>query len=42
LIAPVFQGDRQVLTLLEKGAEGIQRQIICEVLYVSLRGVYGS
>jgi len=42
LIAPVFQGGRQYLTLLEKGAEGIQRQIICEVLYVSLRGVYGS
>jgi len=42
LIAPVSREGHQYLTLLEKGAEGIQAQIICEVLYVSLRGVYGS
>jgi len=42
LIAPVLEGDMQNLTLLEKGGTGIQRQVICEVLYVSLRGIYGS
>ncbi len=42
LIAPVSREGHQYLTLLEKGAEDIQAQIICEVLYVSLRGVYGS
>ena len=42
LIAPVLEGDRQNLTLLEKGGTGIQRQVVCEVLYVSLRGIYGS
>jgi protein-L-isoaspartate(D-aspartate) O-methyltransferase len=41
LIAPVIEGDRQNLTLFEKGVEGIQRRVICEVLYVSLRGTYG-
>jgi protein-L-isoaspartate(D-aspartate) O-methyltransferase len=41
LIAPVIEGDRQNLTLFEKGIEGIQRRVICEVLYVSLRGTYG-
>jgi protein-L-isoaspartate(D-aspartate) O-methyltransferase len=42
LIAPVLEGDTQNLTLLEKGGQGIQRQVVCEVLYVSLRGIYGS
>jgi protein-L-isoaspartate(D-aspartate) O-methyltransferase len=42
LIAPVLEGDRQNLTLLEKGGADIQRQVVCEVLYVSLRGLYGS
>ena len=42
LIAPVFRAERQYLVRLEKGVEGIQTQTICEVLYVSLRGVYGS
>lgn len=41
LIAPVLEGDRQTLTLFEKSVEGIQRRVICEVLYVSLRGTYG-
>jgi protein-L-isoaspartate O-methyltransferase len=41
LIAPVLEGDRQNLTLIEKGVKGIQRYIVCEVLYVSLRGTYG-
>jgi hypothetical protein len=28
--------------LLEKSDAGIARQVICEVLYVSLRGIYGT
>lgn len=39
LIAPVLTGDRQNLTLLEKSVQGLQRYIICEVLYVSLSGI---
>jgi protein-L-isoaspartate(D-aspartate) O-methyltransferase len=42
LIAPVLKDGAQLLVCLEKGAKGVQRRIICEVLYVSLRGVYGS
>ena len=42
VIAPVLEHDIQELVLLEKGDKGIQREVICEVLYVSLRGVYGS
>lgn len=42
VIAPVFEGEAQVLTLLEKGSQGVQRHRICEVLYVSLRGAYGA
>ncbi|HSD58983.1 MAG TPA: protein-L-isoaspartate O-methyltransferase [Methanotrichaceae archaeon] len=41
LIAPVLEGDRQNLTLIEKGIKGVQRRILGEVLYASLRGVYG-
>ena len=41
LIVPVIEGGRQNLTLFEKGVEGIQRRVICQVLYVSLRGTYG-
>lgn len=42
VIAPVLGYDIQELVLLEKGDEGIQRDVICEVLYVTMRGVYGS
>jgi len=42
LIAPVREDDIQELVFLEKSSEGMKRQVICEVLYVSLRGVYGS
>jgi len=42
VIAPVVEDDWQDLVLLEKGVKGVQRQVICEVLYVSLRGMYGS
>ncbi len=41
LVAPVLEGDMQNLTLLEKGVEGIQRRLLGEVLYASLRGAYG-
>jgi protein-L-isoaspartate(D-aspartate) O-methyltransferase len=41
LIAPVLAEGRQLLVLLEKGIRGVRRDTICEVLYVSLRGIYG-
>lgn len=41
LIAPVKEYEVQYLVLLEKVARRIRRKIICEVLYVSLRGRYG-
>jgi protein-L-isoaspartate(D-aspartate) O-methyltransferase len=41
LIAPVIEGRRQRLTLLEKTTDGIRRTIIADVLYVSLQGRFG-
>jgi protein-L-isoaspartate(D-aspartate) O-methyltransferase len=41
LIAPVIEGRRQRLTLLEKTAHGNRRSTITDVLYVSLQGRYG-
>jgi protein-L-isoaspartate(D-aspartate) O-methyltransferase len=41
LIGPVLTDNDQDLVLVEKTAEGLERRVICEVLYVSLRGVYG-
>jgi protein-L-isoaspartate(D-aspartate) O-methyltransferase len=41
LIAPVLEGRRQRLTLLEKTVDGVRRRIVADVLYVSLRGRYG-
>ena len=41
LIAPVVEGARQRLTLLEKTADGVRREGLADVLYVSLRGQYG-
>jgi protein-L-isoaspartate(D-aspartate) O-methyltransferase len=41
LIGPVLTDNDQDLVLLEKTADGLERRIICEVLYVSLRGIYG-
>jgi protein-L-isoaspartate(D-aspartate) O-methyltransferase len=41
LIAPVIERGVQNLTLFEKSRKGINREIICEVLYVSLKGKYG-
>jgi protein-L-isoaspartate(D-aspartate) O-methyltransferase len=41
LIAPVKEGTRQRLTLLEKTPIGVRSTILADVLYVSLRGRYG-
>lgn len=41
LIAPVNEHGTQNLVLLENTSEGLQRRVICEVLYVNLQGVYG-
>jgi protein-L-isoaspartate(D-aspartate) O-methyltransferase len=41
LIAPVLKVGTQKLVLLEKGVKSIQKHVICEVLYISLRGIYG-
>jgi protein-L-isoaspartate(D-aspartate) O-methyltransferase len=41
LIAPVLEGTRQRLTLLENTLDGIRRRIVTDVLYVPLRGRYG-
>lgn len=41
LIAPVIEGEEQNLVLLEKPPAGLERRVICQVLYVSLRGQYG-
>jgi protein-L-isoaspartate(D-aspartate) O-methyltransferase len=38
LVAPVLEGTRQRLTLLEKTTDAIRRTILTDVLYVSLRG----
>lgn len=42
LIAPVIEGARQRLTLVEKTADGVRREALVDVLYVSLRGRYGA
>lgn len=41
LIAPVIEDDAQMLMLLAKTMDGVKREKLCQVLYVSLRGVYG-
>jgi protein-L-isoaspartate(D-aspartate) O-methyltransferase len=41
LIAPVREGARQRLTLLERTVDGLRRKPITDVLYVSLQGRYG-
>lgn len=42
LIAPVREGEEQNLVLLEKRGKKIRREVICQVLYVPLRGRYGA
>ena len=42
LIAPVIEGARQRLTLLEKTVDSLRRERLVDVLYVSLQGRYGG
>jgi protein-L-isoaspartate(D-aspartate) O-methyltransferase len=42
LIAPVTERGSQYLVLHEKHEASFARQVLCEVLYVSLRGKYGG
>jgi len=42
LIAPVIEHGTQNLVLIQKVGKRIERNVICEVLYVSLRGEYGA
>jgi protein-L-isoaspartate(D-aspartate) O-methyltransferase len=42
LIAPVREGEVQHLVLVEREPEGTAREVICQVLYISLRGRYGK
>lgn len=42
LIAPIEEQGVQNLTLLTKGEHGMSRQLICEVLYIPLRGRFGQ
>jgi len=41
LIAPVIENGAQYLVLLEKRDKSVWSEVLCEVLYVSLRGMYG-
>jgi protein-L-isoaspartate(D-aspartate) O-methyltransferase len=41
LIAPVIEQGTQNLILLEKSLKGIKRRVICEVMYISLKGRFG-
>jgi protein-L-isoaspartate O-methyltransferase len=42
LIAPVIERGIQYLFLHDKREADFTREILCEVLYVSLRGEYGD
>jgi protein-L-isoaspartate O-methyltransferase len=41
LVAPILEGRRQRLTVLERTVDGVRRTIVTDVLYVSLQGQYG-
>ncbi len=41
IIAPLLEDSEQRLTVFTKQADASERQIICDVLYVRLRGQYG-
>ena len=41
LIAPVIAADGQDLFVFEKSATGVCKELVCNVLYVNLRGQYG-
>lgn len=42
LIAPIEEQGVQNLTLVIKGDHDLSRRLICEVLYIPLRGRYGQ
>lgn len=42
LIAPLIEHGIQNLVVLEKHQKDVTREMVCEVLYVSLRGQYGQ
>jgi protein-L-isoaspartate(D-aspartate) O-methyltransferase len=42
VIAPLVVNEVQNLTVVTKQASGIRREIVCEVLYVALRGAYAA
>lgn len=42
LIAPVQDAEAQNLVLIEKSEKEISQKVICQVLYVPLRGIYGA
>ncbi|HEY7746995.1 MAG TPA: hypothetical protein VIA07_11710 [Desulfuromonadales bacterium] len=42
LIAPICEGEGQNLVQLEKRGKQIRREVVCEELYVPLRGRYGA
>jgi protein-L-isoaspartate(D-aspartate) O-methyltransferase len=42
VIAPLVVNEVQNLTVVTKQADGIGREIVCEVLYVALRGAYAA
>jgi len=42
LITPKIEKGIQNLVLLEKEKKGVRRRVICEVLYVLLKGKYGA
>jgi protein-L-isoaspartate(D-aspartate) O-methyltransferase len=42
LIAPIIGRGIQELVLLEKRAEGLKRTVICDVLYLPLKGIFGT
>jgi protein-L-isoaspartate(D-aspartate) O-methyltransferase len=41
IIAPLVEGSVQKLTVMTKHADTTTREVLCDVLYVRLRGQYG-
>lgn len=42
LVAPLIENGVQNLVLLKKTEKGLKRKVICEVLYIPLRGKYAT
>ncbi len=42
LVTPLLDLGMQNLVLVEKAVGGLRQRVVCEVLYVSLRGAYGE